>query len=704
MRAFFLFTTILVIVPTSVFAGEPKRPNILFFFADDWGKYASAYAKLETRSSPNQIVRTPNIDRLASEGVIFRHAFVNAPSCTPCRSSLLSGRYFFNTGRAAILQGAIWDPAIPSWPLLLQNAGYFLGKAFKVWSPGTPVDAPYGGQKHAFQPAGGLYNNFSENASQLVRSGTSVDAAKAKLLDEVRGNFQAFLKARPKDQPFCYWFGATLVHRKWEKGSGKKLWGIEPDSLKGKLPKFLPDVHEVREDFADYLGEIQAWDAGVGVILELLAQAGELDNTIIIISGDHGAPGFPAGKCNLYDFGTGVALIARGPGIPAGRVVDDFVNLMDLAPTFLEIGGVQKAPGMQGRSIANVLKSKKSGLVDPERTWVVTGKERHVAAARAGNVPYPMRALRTEKFLYIRNFQPDRWPMGDPKGVTDKSSPTPKELEHDTFVAFADMDASPTRAWLVAQRNDPKWKWHYDYAFGKRPGEELYDVAKDPDQIKNVANDPAYAAAKKEMAERLMRILTEAGDPRVVGDGQTFERPPFTDDVQPKKEKESVEVAKPLAVSRSPYPSAKEPTRRTRNRKRLRLASESCAAPAIVRRTAASEPVAASAWTASCRSAARRLAVVEFDQDTPRPRCAAEPLAKRAAEPGSATSPAARARGSSMSDSSPSAGYRTAGRQAWDSRYGSEFSAGLPRSACTAGRRRSSGKAAGNRTGTRRYR
>jgi N-sulfoglucosamine sulfohydrolase len=526
-----------LLATASAHAGDKKQPNILFLFADDWGRYASAYAKVDGRASPNQVVRTPNIDRVAKQGVLFRNAFVPAPSCTPCRSSVLSGRYFFKTDRAAILQGAVWDSAIPSWPLMLQAHRYFLGKMFKVWSPGTPTDAPIGGQKHAFQMAGGSFNTFSQNATKAVKGGTSVDAARAKLLGEVRTNFQSFLKARPKDQPFCFWFGPTNVHRKWEKGSGKKLWNIEPNDLQGKLPKFLPDVPEVREDFADYLGEVQAWDAGVGVILEMLEAAGELDNTIIVISGDHGAPGFPGGKCNLYDFGVGVALIVRGPGIPPGRVVDDFVNLMDLGPTFLEFAGVKNAPGMQGRSFADVLRSNKSGLIDPGRTWVVTGRERHVAAARAGNVPYPQRALRTDKYLYIRNFMPDRWPMGDPKSVTADTAPSANDLEHNTFVAFADMDASPTRAWLVAHRNDAKWKWHYDYAFAKRPAEELFDMNKDPDQVKNVASDPAYAQIKKELAARLTRVLTDAGDPRVTGNGQTFERPPFTDAVEAKKKK-----------------------------------------------------------------------------------------------------------------------------------------------------------------------
>jgi len=505
-----------------------SRPNILFCFADDWGRYASAYAATESRPSPNQVVKTPNLDRVARRGVLFRNAFVNAPSCTPCRSSLLSGRYFFNTGRGAILNGAVWDAAIPSWPLLLREAGYHIGKTQKVWSPGTPADAPFGEQAHAYQQAGGNFNNFSENVTKMVRDGTPLTTAKKKLLDEVHGNFESFLAARKGKEPWLYWFGPTLVHRKWEKGSGKALWGIEPDALKGKLPKFLPDVPEVREDFADYLGEIQAWDAGVGVLLKKLEATGELANTLIVLSGDHGAPGFPAGKCNLYDFGVGVALIAAGPGIKAGRVVEDFVSLPDLAPTFLELGGAKFPAGMNARSFVNVLRSEKSGLVDPARTWVITGRERHVNIAREGNLPYGHRALRTPDFLYIRNFKPDRWPMGAPYAVTDSSAPSQDQLANDTRVAFPDMDASPTKAWLIAHRNDAQWKWHYDFAFGKRPAEELYDLRQDPDQVRNVAADPAYAARRQELAGRLMQILQDAGDPRVTSDNPPFENPPFT--------------------------------------------------------------------------------------------------------------------------------------------------------------------------------
>jgi arylsulfatase A-like enzyme len=496
------------------------------------------YARHENRPSPNQVVKTPNIDRVAERGVLFRHAFVNAPSCTPCRSALLSGRYFFNTGRGAILQGAVWDSSIPSFPLLLKDGGYFIGKTAKVWSPGTPVDAPFGGQAHAFQKAGMRFNNFSEEVSRAIQKGQTLEKARDELLAEVRGNFDAFLTARGKGQPFCYWFGPTTVHRSWVKGSGKALWGIDPDALKGKLPAFLPDVPEVREDFADYLGEIQAFDAYVGVLLQKLSEVGDLDRTLIVISGDHGAPGFPGGKCNLYDFGVGVTLVAAWPGGKGGRVVDDFVNLMDLAPTFLEAGGVKLPAGINGRSLVPLLTSDRSGQVDPERTHVVTGRERHVGSAREGNLPYPHRALRTADFLYIRNFAPDRFPMGDPKAITADKAPTAQELAGSTYVAFADMDASPTKAWLVAHRNDPKWKWHYDYAFGKRPAEELYDLRHDPDQVKNVAADPAYARQKQALADRLTAILKEAGDPRVLEKECRFERTPFTDPGPVKKSKE----------------------------------------------------------------------------------------------------------------------------------------------------------------------
>jgi arylsulfatase A-like enzyme len=307
------------------------RPNILIAFADDWGRYASVFQHAVGGGSPSDVVKTPNIDRVAREGVLFRRAYVTAPSCTPCRSSLLSGQYFWRTGRGAILSGAVWDENIPAFPLLLRDAGYHIGETYKVWSPGSPNDAPFGGGKYAYEKRGNGFNKFSTAVTQKAAQGTPIEDAKQELYRQVEGNFDDFLAARKAGQPFCYWFGPTNVHRKWMKGSGKALWNINPDDLAGKLPKFLPDVPEVREDFADYLGEIQAFDAAVGLLLKKLEAIGELDKTLVVLSGDHGPPGFTHGKCNLYDFGTGVTLAIRGAGTKPGRVVDDFVNLMDLA-------------------------------------------------------------------------------------------------------------------------------------------------------------------------------------------------------------------------------------------------------------------------------------------------------------------------------------------------------------------------------------
>lgn len=506
-------------------ARADERPNIFFFFADDWGRYASVYDQF----GPNSAFETPNFDKFAAEGVRFNNAHVTAPSCTPCRSSLLSGQYFYRTNRGAILQGAEWDLNIPSYPLLLEDAGYHIGYTYKVWSPGTPRDAPYGGSAKSYVVPGPNFCGFSQVATGMVKNGKTPDEAKEAIFETSMACFEKFLADREEGEPFCYWYGPTNTHRKWTQGSGKALWGLEPDDLKGNMPAFLPDVHEVREDMADYMGEVLALDVMLGRFIEKLDAMGELDNTLIVVSGDHGIPGFPRAKCNLYDIGTQVSLFARwGDKVEGGRVVDDFVNLMDLAPTFLEAAGETPPKCMTGRSIMPLLLSEKSGQIDPTRDHVITGRERHVQRAREDNLPYPQRAIRTKDFLYIRNFRPDRWPMGTPKLPEEGQLPYDK-LVNDTFISYPDLDASPTKAWMIYHRNDPEYRLHYELGFGKRPGEELYDLRTDIDQMTNVADDPAYADVKADLSKRLMDTLVETGDPRVTGDGMKFERSPFTD-------------------------------------------------------------------------------------------------------------------------------------------------------------------------------
>lgn len=508
-------------------AAAAERPNILFVFADDWGRHAGAYAAIDGPGTANDLVRTPHFDRIAREGALFRRAFVSAPSCTPCRSALLSGQHFWRTGRGAILHGAVWDGSLPSFPLLLRQAGYHIGETYKVWSPGLPDDAPFDAPKHAYEAGGTRFNKFSRQVTALMNGGATGESARQEILAEVRANFDAFLAARKPGTPFFYWFGPTNTHRPWARGSGQRLWGLEPDRLKGKLPPFLPDVPEIREDFADYLGEIQAVDAAIGLLVARLEELGELDRTLIVLSGDHGAPGFARGKCNLYDFGVEVPLAIRGPGIPGGRVVDDLVSLPDLAPTLLAFGGVEAPAVMTGRSLANLLRSDRRGQVEPGRDAVYFGRERHVDAARAGNLPYPQRAIRTHEFLYIVNFHPERWPLGEPYRIDGDPPPTLRELTDVTWITLADDDAGPTKAWLVSVRNDPEWKARFQFLYGKRPREELYDLARDPHQMTNVAADPRYETRRAELERRLMSELRRTGDPRLVDDGRYFETPPL---------------------------------------------------------------------------------------------------------------------------------------------------------------------------------
>jgi len=213
------------------------RPNVVVVFADDWGRYASAYGRLEP-GGLSDIVQTPNFDRLAASGVLFTRAFVNAPSCTPCRSSLLSGQYFWRTGRGAILQGAVWDERIPAFPLLLEKSGYQIGHTAKVWSPGSPGNAPIGAGRTAVKGTGGRFNDYSEALSASEDPG----ALGEQLLGEVRANFRSFLQSRQPDKPFLYWWGPTTTHRTWIRGSGKRLWNIDPERLRGRMPGHLPDV------------------------------------------------------------------------------------------------------------------------------------------------------------------------------------------------------------------------------------------------------------------------------------------------------------------------------------------------------------------------------------------------------------------------------------------------------------------------------
>ena len=482
---------------TSAMAND--RPNVLFCFSDDWGRYASIYRDPE-RPGLNDVIDTPALDAIGQSGVVFKNAFVSAPSCTPSRAAVVTGLPFYRCGTNAFLRcreyGKARDPykSLPGFSELLVKNGYHV----MHWGKTTNKSA---GRRDL------THKDPICHFSQAVSAAADKDARKKEIFSFVRANFRSFLDDNKDGKPFFYWFGPHNSHRQWTRGSGKDLWGMNPDSLKGKVPAFLPDVHDVREDLADYLGEALAWDGMVNELIEELKARGELDNTLVIVSGDHGMPGMPRGKCNLHDFGSMVSLLVSWPKkVKPGRRVDDFVSLMDIAPTVLEATSIERPDHMLAKSLMDVLTSDQNGVIDPTRDHVIIGRERHVGEARKDRTPYPSRAIRTSDFLLIRNFKPDRMPMGD----VYKTEATAEQLLQDHYLAYPDMDASPTKVFLMANR-DSQSKY-FDIAFSVRPEFELYDLKSDPDQINNVAADPDYAVVLRKLTKRMMTELRETGD------------------------------------------------------------------------------------------------------------------------------------------------------------------------------------------------
>jgi hypothetical protein len=228
---------------------------------------------------------------------------------------------------------------------------------------------------------------------------------------------------------------------------------------------------------------------------------------------------FPRCKSNLYDYGSRVPLVIAAPGrIPPARVVTDFTTLADLAPTFLDAAGVAIPKSMTAKSLWPIMTSEKSGRIDKQRDHVVLAKERHAWCHPQGQIA-AMRALRTEKLLYIKNLRPDLWPSGDP------------DPQHNwSLQPFGDVDGGSdfrtARFLLMATRHGPQHRL-WELSFAKRPAEELYDLERDPYQIDNVADKPAYADIRKDLRVRMESHLKDTGDPRYNGRPEVFDKAPY---------------------------------------------------------------------------------------------------------------------------------------------------------------------------------
>lgn len=513
--------------------GAGRRPNILFFFADDWGRYASIYADAD-KPSLNDVISTPNIDRIGREGVVFENAFVPVASCGPCRASLATGRYFWNCGSGAFLNGkaSSWKghdnpmQSLPKFGDLIRESGYYAQKSVKTFAfDASPRPKRVRARGRVGYERYGLYVGAAKNQAERK-------SRHDEIVENCRQEIQQVLAGRSEGQPFFFVFGSINIHRPYTPDSGKDLWDIEPDALKGLLPKFLPDAHDVRRDFSDYLGEVLAIDLMLGAMLEELEASGELDNTLVILSGDHGIPGIPRGKTTCYDLATRVPLLVRWPkGIPPGRRVEDFVSVMDIGPTLLELSAGKAPATMDGRSFLPQLTSKKGGWIDPTRDSVIIGRELHFHNARPGNLPYPMRAIRTRDYLYIRNFKPERWPMGNPYDAAKLTEPDALyKMGLSTLPAYRDLDGSLTKAWMMSRREKPGDKELFRLTMHPRPEEELYDLKQDPDQLVNLAADPELAAVLTTLRGQVAKVMNTTGDPRLK---DAFDRLPWVDPKKP---------------------------------------------------------------------------------------------------------------------------------------------------------------------------
>lgn len=490
---------LLLLAALLVRPAEAQRPNILFAIADDWSYgHAGAYGC--------DWVDTPNFDRLAREGILFTRAYTPNAKCAPSRAIILTGRNSWQLEAA----GNHW-PTFPAkfggYVERLADHGYACGYTGKGWGPGFANDAD--GKKRAI-------TGTSQHGRKVK------PPAKGMSGNDYASNFADFLAAE-KDGPWCFWYGTTEPHRGYQfrngvENGGKKLTNID------RVPAYWPDNDTIRHDMLDYAMEVQQFDLHLGRILDHLEAAGQLDRTLIVATSDHGMP-FPRAKGQAYDASNHIPLAIRWPrGIEgAGRVVNDYVSHADFAPTFLEAAGVKEpGPIMQpitGRSLFDIFGTDAQGLINPARDHVLIGKERH-DIGRPDDGGYPIRGIVRDDTLYLKNFETDRWPSGNPE------------------TGYLNCDGSPTKTQILQARRAQRaskgagspgrvQRTHWDMCFGKRPAEELYDLRRDPDCVVNLATTDRMASTKALLSQQMVAGLKRQGDPRMFGKGDVFDRYPY---------------------------------------------------------------------------------------------------------------------------------------------------------------------------------
>ena len=450
MRFLLLALLFAAALPGSARAAE--KPNVVFFIADDvsWNDYG-CYG--------NKAARTPHIDALAANGLRFNHAYLTASSCSPSRSSIITGRYPHNNGKAAELHLPIeWN--LPWFPELLREAGYYTALSGKHHM--TSTKGPEGETR--------------------PKPFDHVDGGRAKGNSGGHANWVAVTKDRPKDKPFFFWFAAYDAHRDWD---ADKQWDEERYGPMHKpadviVPPFLVDDEETRQDLASYYNEVTRFDHYIGEVVAELKSQGELDNTLIFVLADNGRP-FPRAKTRIHDSGMKTALVAHWPaGIKtSGRASDSLVSVIDLAPTVLDVAGLKPAETMQGVSLQPLLARTATQV----RKFAFSEHNWHDYEAHG-------RGVRGDGFLLIKNFRP-----------------------YQAWQGPADSVRSPSHASLQARRDSEKLTAaQLDVFLAPRPAVELYDLRGDPHQLVNLVGRPDYNIQRALLSQTLDRWMEETHD------------------------------------------------------------------------------------------------------------------------------------------------------------------------------------------------
>lgn len=463
----FLFCLLPVLLHVSLTgrAISAIRPNVIVFIADDvsWNDYG-CYG--------NSAARTPRIDALAADGIRFDSAWLTASSCSPSRSSIITGRYPHNNGKAAELHKPI-SGHLPWFPELLRDAGYYTALSGKHHMTSTaPADGD-GARPKAFD---------------------HVDGGRTKQNSGGHANWLQAVRERPADQPFFFWFAAYDAHRGWD---ADRQWDAQKYGPKHRpedvvVPPFLSDDPETRQDLASYYNEVTRFDWHIGAVVDELKSQDALQNTLIFVLADNGRP-FPRAKTRLHDSGMQTGLVAHWPrGIKHNQNTRSLVSVIDLAPTILTAADCEVPETFQGVALQPIFEDPKASV----RRFAFSEHNWHDYEAHG-------RSVRDGQYLLINNFRP-RLPWQGP----------------------ADSVRSPSHKKLLALKADESLsEAQQDVFLAPRPKVELYDAVADPFQLQNLAGDTQVAHVQQRLQQVLNRWMEETHDsvPEMISP-DTFDR------------------------------------------------------------------------------------------------------------------------------------------------------------------------------------